>query len=428
MSLEGIKILIDGYNLGLNKGTGVKRYANTLLNTLKSMGANTSILFSARASKNPIMSEVLFFESPHDSTKSENFGTVKILTGLIKSSVRTSLSISQKANNVNIGNVVVKNSNWQEMILDSNIITARDCYTNAIATFQLMGKESKIRVPGKIDVFHATYPLPIRVNGAAKITTIHDLIPLRLPFTTLDDKNYFYKIINTSLMDSEIIITPSESTKNDIIDIFHAKPEKIYVTYEPVSVKPVDESDMISVDHNLQKFGLERGNYILFVGAIEPKKNVGRLIDAYSLLTSNIPLVIAGKKAWLSEEELSSRNLKNVRLLGYVTDEDLRYLYTGARCFVFPSLYEGFGLPALEAMTYGCPVIVSNKSSLPEVCGDAALYVDPYDTKDISAKLWTILGDDNLRKQLSERGKARGLQFSSDNYKEKLQNVYATTI
>jgi len=164
------------------------------------------------------------------------------------------------------------------------------------------------------------------------------------------------------------------------------------------------------------------------VGAIEPRKNVGKLIDAYSMIDTEMPLVIAGKRAWLWEDEINGRNFKNVHLLEYVPTEDLRYLYSGAYCFVFPSLYEGFGLPPLEAMSFGCPVITSRISSLPEVCGDAALYADPYDIYDIKEKIENLLSNPQLRDRLSKIGMERAKLFSMENYTKQLYEAYSKVL
>ncbi|MBU0987089.1 MAG: glycosyltransferase family 4 protein, partial [Proteobacteria bacterium] len=150
-------------------------------------------------------------------------------------------------------------------------------------------------------------------------------------------------------------------------------------------------------------------------------------------LDLDIPLVIVGKKAWLWESELNvlyadwnnKRTQKKIRLLEYVPTVDLPVLYNGARCLAFPSLYEGFGLPPIEAMSLGCPVLTSSVASLPEICGEAALYVDPYDTRDIADKLGRIINDDELKAKLINAGYDRAKYFSMENYMERLTAAYA---
>ena len=158
--------------------------------------------------------------------------------------------------------------------------------------------------------------------------------------------------------------------------------------------------------------------YILFVGTLQPRKNIVRLIEAFSKIhhQQQLNLVIVGKKGWMYEEILEAPKqygIENqIKFLEFVPDEDLSLLYKNALCFVLPSLYEGFGLPVLEAMTQGCPVITSNVSSLPEAGGDAALYVNPEDVDEIAAKMQSLVKDEELRKTLIEKGYKQVKKFS----------------
>lgn len=270
------------------------------------------------------------------------------------------------------------------------------------------------------------------MRGAKKITTIHDLIPLRLPYATLDSKKVFYNKLRDGLKDSAVTITVSENSKQDILTYYEVDPDKIIVTYQPIALKPLMATDD-EVAFFLRRYGLNYQQYILFVGAIEPKKNVGRLLDAYASMDIDLPLVIVGKKGWLWEDELGKTSFlegsrKSVKLLEYISTDALRYLYRGASCLVFPSLYEGFGLPPLEAMSFGCPVITSNVSCLPEVCGNAALYVDPYSVQDIKDKIEMLLGDAKLRTQLVQAGTVNAKAFSMENYVQRLYQAYAKAL
>ena len=230
-----------------------------------------------------------------------------------------------------------------------------------------------------------------------------------------------------ALSNSQLIFTVSEHTKRDILSNFDIQHEKIFVTYQPVAIKPFNKMDPLFHQY-LKNNGLSDGKYFLFVGNIEPKKNLGRLLDAYAKVDHHYPLVVVGKKAWLWENEINNRPISNVLFLDHVSFNKLRILYSGAFCFIFPSLYEGFGLPPLEAFTCGCPVITSNNSSLPEVCGDAALYVDPYDDMDIKVKIETVLSDSELRKKMIKLGSKRAQYFSVDNYRSKIEKGYGKLI
>jgi glycosyltransferase involved in cell wall biosynthesis len=227
----------------------------------------------------------------------------------------------------------------------------------------------------------------------------------------------------------------SEHTKKDLLEITDIHPDRLFVTYQAVPSLPANPwSDVAAIR---RKYRIGADTYFLFVGNIEPKKNVGRLIQAYLSIDTEIPLVIVGSRAWLWEQELeplkhisgSRRYKRNVFVVGHVEREELQVFYKGALCLVFPSLYEGFGLPPVEAMSLGCPVITSSVSSLPEVCGDAALYVDPYNVSDIADKMIQVLNDyhsgGKLRTQLVTRGLLRVQMFSEEAFALRLAEAYS---
>lgn len=432
MQLQEINVLVDGYNLEMIEGTGIKTYGITLIKALTSLGANVDILCSRNSKTNNktnslVLNEALFFDRPNNNS------------AIIKAKIIFFAAIQKiyQAQKIPVSNFVIKQD--ADYIFDylsnsGNIFNLDDCYTIANNLYKLFQLKTKVNIKTKIDIWHTTYPLPIKVNNAKKITTIHDLIPLKLPHTTLDDKKFFFNIVKNSIKDSALILTVSETTKKDILHCFDIHPDKIHLTYQPI----IDNNLLIKDDLVpifLRKYKLKFKKYILFVGSIEPKKNVGRLIDAYSRLDTDIQLVIVGKKGWLWEGEIGKLEAifgkgftRKVKLLEYVTRQDLSYLYKGAFCFVFPSLYEGFGLPPLEAMSLGCPVITSNIASLPEVCGDAALYVDPYNSEEIRGAIENLINNPQLRTQLVEAGKERVEFFSMENYTKKLYEAYTKII
>jgi glycosyltransferase involved in cell wall biosynthesis len=192
------------------------------------------------------------------------------------------------------------------------------------------------------------------------------------------------------------------------------------------------QSEYERLDYELGRFMLSNKGYLLFVGAIEPKKNVRTLIEAYLGIDTEIPLVLVGKKAWDWAEQLEPLGrlegtdaAKRVQLLDFVGQDDLRSLYAGALGFIFPSLYEGFGLPPLEAMALGTPVVTSRVASLPEVCGDAALYVDPYSCAELRGAIESLIGDEALRDQLVAAGHAQASRFGIEQYAARLEEAYA---
>lgn len=423
-SLHDVKVLVDGYNLQLTKGTGIKTYGLSLIEGLNQLGATVDILLSRGGYRsNPILDEVFFFDNQSDRQDWITLGKwlAKSLSPFYRAKRRKSFA----------GLVVKRGKYTEDFLKYATSFSLPQCYDLANGLYSRLKLTTNISVAEKIDIWHATYPLPMNVRGAKKITTIHDLIPLRLPYATLDSKKVFYNKLRDSLKDSAVTITVSENSKQDILTYYDVDPDKIVVTYQPIALPPLEATDE-EVAFSLRRYGLDYQNYLLFVGAIEPKKNVGRLLDAYALMDIDMPLVIVGKKGWLWEDELGKtafmfegkENKKQVKLLEYISADSLRYIYRGAYCLVFPSLYEGFGLPPLEAMNFGCPVITSNLSCLPEICGDAALYVDPYDVRDIRDKLETLLGDPALRSQLVRAGKVNAQTFSMQNYVQRLHQAY----
>lgn len=261
-------------------------------------------------------------------------------------------------------------------------------------------------------LFVPSHTLPlIRKPGLKTVLTVHDLGAEYLPTThQLKQRLYLKLMTNYQLKSATHLIAVSEATKQDIIKRVGVRAEKISVVYE-------------GYNQNLFKptKSVVSGEYFLFVGTIQPRKNLERLIKAYAqFLKQQGPskqpeLVLAGSKGWLADEiyALPARlGIKNqVKFLGYVPDEKLPALYSGAKAFLFPSLFEGFGLPILEAMACGCPVLTSNISSMPEVGGDAALYVDPYSVEDITRGIEKIMNQE-LRIKNIKKGFEQVKKFS----------------
>lgn len=271
-----------------------------------------------------------------------------------------------------------------------------------------------------VDVLHVQFTAP-PFSPCPVVVSIHDLSFEHLPKTFKWRSRKQLRItVRRSAREAAQVIALSEYARNDIIDTYRVSPEKVSVIplAAPAHFRPVnDEQELQRVR---QTYGIE-GDYILSVGAIQPRKNLSRLVTAYSRLRRANPegklprLVLVGKCAWLYDETL--RTIKelevsnSVVLTGYVPEADLPALYSGALCFVYPSYFEGFGLPPLEAMKCGAPVIVGNKTSLPEVVGDAGLLVDPFEVDDIAAAIEKVISDSNLRAQLRVKGLERAKLF-----------------
>ena len=271
-----------------------------------------------------------------------------------------------------------------------------------------------------VDVLHVQFTAP-PFCPCPVVVSIHDLSFEHLPRTfNRRSRTQLRLTVRHSARRAARILSLSEHTRRDIIETYGVEGERIQAIplAAPTHFAPVrDNSELQRVRHN---YGID-GDYILSVGSIQPRKNLARLIKAYASLRGDyaadkLPkLVLAGKCAWLYDETLRALEESGVKesvvLTGYVPEADLPALYTGALCFVYPSYFEGFGLPPLEAMKCGAPVVVGNRTSLPEVVGDAALAVDPFDIDAIAKAIKLLMNDSELRAELSVKGQKRAAAF-----------------
>lgn len=265
----------------------------------------------------------------------------------------------------------------------------------------------------KLDVFFSpTHYLPFSVPMKSVIAIL-DVSYLHFPELFSKKDLYMLKLWGKfSIKKASKIITISQTSRNDIIKSYGVPESRVEVVYP--GIKLVDGSSLTS--QGMEKFGISK-KYILFVGTLQPRKNVERLIEAFSKLKrADLELVIVGRKGWMYQDILNAPEkfdvADRVKFIHDASDQDLPNLYKNAEIFVLPSLYEGFGLPVLEAMQYGVPVITSNVSSLPEAGGDAALYVDPKSAKDITEKMEKLLSDESLRNEMIAKGKKQAAKFS----------------
>ncbi|MBA2732443.1 MAG: glycosyltransferase family 4 protein [Acidobacteria bacterium] len=272
-----------------------------------------------------------------------------------------------------------------------------------------------------VDLLHVQYTAP-PFAPCPVVATIHDLSFEHLPQTFKRRSRMQLRLtVRRTARAASHVLVPSEHTRRDIIETYKLKPERVSVTplAAPIHFAPVEDKGEIRRVREL--YNIE-GNYILAVGSIQPRKNLAHLIAAYADLRrarphANLPkLVLAGKKAWLYDETLRAieeYGLGDLTVLtGYVSDADLPALYTGALCFVYPSYFEGFGLPPLEAMQCGTPVITGNRTSLPEVVHDAGLLVDPFDKDALVSALASLIDGSDLRVRLRVKGLERARHFS----------------
>ncbi|UCD29236.1 MAG: glycosyltransferase family 4 protein [Planctomycetota bacterium] len=270
----------------------------------------------------------------------------------------------------------------------------------------------------KCTLYHEPNHIPMPWHGPT-ITTIHDLSVIRHPEWHPDDRVRWYEQdFNPSLSLSEHFITVSQFSKQEMVELGGIDPQRITpIALAPRAAfypRPQEEINQWLIGNQLPT------EYLIYVGTIEPRKNVEGTLAAYAQLPSttrkHIPMLIAGAVGWQRESMKSliekHRLTQQVRVLGYLNDEALASLYAGARALVWPTLYEGFGLPPLECMASGTPVITSNLSSIPEVTGDAAILIDPADTVQISDAIQKVLEDKQLVQSLTDKGLERSKMFS----------------
>ena len=271
-----------------------------------------------------------------------------------------------------------------------------------------------------VDVLHVQYTAP-PLAPCSVVATIHDLSFEHLPETfNRRSRAQLRLTVRRTARKAAQILTLSEFSRRDIVDTYRIAPDRVSVTpaAAPSHFKPIeDETELRKIR---EIYGIER-DYILSVSSIQPRKNLIRLIEAYSCLRGLRPegklpqLILVGKRGWLDNETFraAQRHSANndIAFTGYVAENDLSALYSGATCFVYPSFFEGFGLPVLEAMQCGAPVIAGNRTSIPEVVGNAGLLFDPFDTNSLVQALTRVLDDSEYRAALRIQGLERAREF-----------------
>lgn len=284
---------------------------------------------------------------------------------------------------------------------------------------------------GSTDLYHATdFMLPPIAGSIPTLLTVHDLSFVRVPETAIPRlKQFLDEVVPRSVERATHVLADSAATKDDLMDLYGTPADKITVLLSGVEARfRRIESGLAAIR---QKYRIPAGDYILAVGTVQPRKNYARLIESVAELHARghcVHLVIAGGPGWLADpvhETIRSTHMDAfVHLIGFVDDDDLPALYSSATCVAFPSLYEGFGFPILEAMACGTPVVTSDVSSMPEAAGDAALLVDPYRVPAITDALERVLMDSDLRRDLVERGYRQARSLTWERAAAQLKDVY----
>lgn len=286
-----------------------------------------------------------------------------------------------------------------------------------------------------IDIFHGpAFFVPLwKPKDCKYIITVHDITFVKYPKAfTWGTKLYYQFLFPRSLQLADMIITDSESTKKDIINNYNLREEKVKVVYLGISDVFLQQQSKEKIKKVKQKYSLPE-KYFLFTGVLSPRKNVETIISAFNLVKkepkfSDYKLLIVGRKGWLYEgifKKVESLHFnQEVLFIDYISEEDLPVVYSLAEIYLFPSLYEGFGLPILEAMVVGCPVITSNISSMPEVAGDAALLINPLNVEELVDAITKLLENPDLKKKLLEKGYLQAKHFSWEKTAEETKDIY----
>lgn len=281
----------------------------------------------------------------------------------------------------------------------------------------------------KADIYHFfNFIIPPKIKGRV-VNTVYDMVFIRYPETmNKPTYNIHKKNLKRSCQDADVILTISENTKKEIVEFMGVSPDKIEIAYPAVDRNifyPNKDYKLIKEKYNINN------EYILYFGTIEPRKNISSIVKAFKIVSEknkDISLVLAGREGWMYEEVFSLvKELgleEKVIFTGYVPEENVSALYSCALAFVFPSLYEGFGIPPLEAMACGTPVIVSNTSSLPEVTGDAGILVNALDVENIAHEMGRLIEDNSLQSQCAEKGLIQAQKFSWDDSAKKVMDMY----
>lgn len=287
-----------------------------------------------------------------------------------------------------------------------------------------------------VDAAHVPYFAPPLHSTTPTVVTIHDLIPLILPaYRGSPLVRLYTRLVSIAAKRADAIIADSKASKRDIVRLLGIPAERVQVIYLAVDRRFRPITDEAHLKDVRRRYHLP-ADYILYLGGLDQRKNLAALLKAFKRLTSDLQLVIAGRlpardtpffpdpRRMVRELDLEER----VAFIGWVPEEDKPALYSMAKLFVFPSLYEGFGLPPLEAMACGTPVIASNASSLPEVVGDAGLLIDPHDAAGLAEAMAALLDDERLRKGLGQRGFERARRFSWEETARETLKVYQEVV
>ncbi|AEH62386.1 glycosyltransferase family 4 protein [Zymomonas mobilis] len=406
-----MRILVDSLNLSLPFGTGITTYTNNFITNSVECGHEIDILLGNNTShfgNCSSLNEILFFSNKKKST----LGPIQRFYREIKTCFAprvNEISFVRSQNDLPI------NHAWH----------IRQLYRSAMAAFKHFGRFTELDIPG-IDIAHWTSAMPICIRNAINVYTIHDIVPLLYPEFVLNNHLLYKKLIFSIDKKSDFILTVSENSRKDIISILGCDNSKVINTYQSIENgfwnKPFKNGKEIPE-------GLEEKKYFLFFGAVEPKKNIARIIAAHKESKTKLPLVLVVSQGWGCDdvwEEINNYSNDGSRrciVIKYLQRDDLINIISHAKALIFPSLYEGFGLPALEAMALGTPVVGSTEGSLPEIIGQAGILVNPLSVEELKNAIIQLEYNPELTKKLIQAGKDRAIFFSNSAYCKRLSSA-----
>jgi glycosyltransferase involved in cell wall biosynthesis len=427
---DAARILLDGSLLLQTEQTGIGAYPRAVADVLQAAGARVDLLLSGRARplKNApgiTMATQVFSRTPQRAARLRTLGMLW----------RTGLGYRRHLVGypVPIEGMAVDTLEPRLPKHDA-LFNANEVRDHAHLVFARRGLFTEISIGQRFSAAHWTGPVTIAVRGIPNIYTVHDVIPLRFPHFCLDADGRAARLHAMIAQRADHIITTSERSREDLVSILGLPDERISVVYQhsvPPSMLPQEDAERLVSD----VYGAEPGQYAFFCGAMEPKKNLSRLIEAFTLANTGQQLLLAGPQGWLNDDTrdmvarlrtttVPGTDKPLVQHLGYLPRRHVTALIQCCSFFAFPSVYEGFGLPVLEAMQVGVPVLTSTGGSLPEVAGDAAVLVNPLDTPGMMREIRDLALDWGKRAELAAMGKRQAEKFSFAVHVEQMKVAY----
>ena len=425
-------ILMDGAHFLSKTATGIGSYARTLAATLQESGCHVAVLYGQRVQPRrhdlPLsLAAQVFGNVPPRGRWRRLIGDAAFVAGAAIGRGARSSAVCVPVDGVDL-------SAFDPPLPQCDLILNADgVFERAYRLFSLKHRLLEVDVPVACKAAHWTTPLAVKARGMPNIYTLHDLIPLQFPHFVIDFAGRSVQLHAVIARQADHIVTDSVASKQRIVELLNVPEDRVSVTYTPVPSLPrLAREDAERLVETV--YGARPGEYALYLGAVEPRKNLKRLIEAFLLARVNMPLLIAGPLGWLYDEDLAlidkvaghapDAEQPPVRRLGYLPRRHVVALLQCARFLVFPSICEGFGLPVLEAMQLGVPVLTSKTSSLPEVAGQAAILVDPLNVAEMAQEIRRLASDGDLCAELAARGPAQAARFSREAFQERLAAAY----